>query len=163
MSTPDDGERGPNRFPFGRFAVGAAAAAAIRMLPLAGDADGLHSALAERWREILPTGFTVVQEGVPGLHVSGRRGHYRGEMYTGSLLQLRLPLPVNVRIRLYFDQEARQLQKFVSGIRGGRWPAEGAEPHVEVDEHQVRVWYGDGPEASAALRWRPIPRSEIGL
>jgi hypothetical protein len=124
----------------------------------------LHAALAERWREILPSGFTVAQEG-SDLNVSGRREHsnIRGEMHTGSLLQLRLPLPLELRLQLYFDNEARQLQKFVSGIRGRPWPADGAGPHVAVSDDEVHVWYGDGPEASAALCWRPLLRSEIGL
>lgn len=39
-----------------------------------------------------------------------------------GLLELRLPLPTSLRLRNFFENEARELQEFVSTVNRRAWP-----------------------------------------
>jgi hypothetical protein len=128
------------------------------------DVPLLINELADRYREILPSdGFSVdVQGGRLCVRVvAPERG--AGSALTGpGLLTLKLPLPSSLRLRVFFEDEARGLQNFVSRSRPD-WPAPGAKPHARVTDREVHVWYGGADEVAAVLRWRPFNRSALGL
>ncbi len=136
----------------------------VRALPLPERAAQVVAPLAERWREVLPTGeFEVEVDGTRLMvHTVGNGGAVE-VMSAGSLMELRLPLPMSLRLRVFFENQADVLQEFVSTTRGEAWPAPDAQPHARVSDDEVHVWYGTRDEASAALSWRPISRSELGL
>ena len=134
----------------------------IRSLRLPDGWDGLGGPIAERLREILPSDEFEVE--VDGATVRVRSLGWPGAVLTGlAIVPLRLPLPISLRLRLFFENEADALQDFVSTVQGETWPAPGAKPHARVTDELVNVWYGTGNEASAVLRWRPFTRSELGL
>jgi hypothetical protein len=148
-----------------RVAGALAFAGLVGSLPLPKGAEGLPRAVADRFREIVPPGEFEVD--VDGEHVVVRaippaRG--AGSVMHGlARLELKLPLPASLRLRLFFEAEARSLQEFVSKTSRRNWPAPNATPHVRVDPDWVHVWYGPADEEHAVLRWRPFDRTELGL
>jgi hypothetical protein len=115
--------------------------------------------LAERYREILPrrrfrveANGTVVE--VTILHPSRNAGST--QIGPGWVL-LMLPMPRELRLRMFLEDAARHLQEFVRcAVKD--WPEADAEPHVTVTDQQVRVWYGTDNESAAPVRWRPFDR-----
>jgi hypothetical protein len=80
------------------------------------------------------------------------------------VMMLHLPLPTDLRVRTYFENQADSVQEFVSKVVGRDWPAVRAKPHAKVTQSEVHVWYGSGDEKSTAnLDWRPFSRAELGL
>ena len=155
----------PGRVPAGRLIFGVLAAGMIRALPPPGPTDSVLPLLATRWREILPPNeFDVMQEGL-SLVVTAvdPGGEWRGAFSAGSLLELRIPVSRSLRLKIYFENQARELQEFVSKHRQHPWPSRGAASHVLVTQDEIRVWYGPSDETRADLRWRPIQRSVLGL
>jgi hypothetical protein len=132
-------------------------------MPLPAGAERVVVPLAERWRDVLPADEFQVDVDGKELVVNALAHGRAARMRAGSLLALRLPLPMSLRLRMFFENEADTLQEFVSETRSEPWPAPHAKPHARVSDDEVRVWYGTRDEASAALCLLPISRSELGL
>jgi hypothetical protein len=162
----DDRERKPNSpFPAGRFAAALAVSGLISSLPRRGDPAAVTTAVAERFREILPADEFKVEVQDARLQVTAH-GFRRGAGSTMSgpgQVSLHLPMPTSLRLRVFFENEARGLQEFVSKVRRRPWPSDSAQPHVLVTDNEVHVWYGSSDESQAELRWRPFSWSELGL
>jgi hypothetical protein len=122
-------------------------AALIRALPLPAGAERVIAPLAQRLTEILPADEFEVE--VRGTTLAVRSLRRPGaSLLTGALFELRLPLPMALRLRVYFENQADSLQDFVSEVKGTEWPAAGAKPRVRVTDEEVHVWYGSGDEAT---------------
>jgi hypothetical protein len=128
--------------------------------------QALHIALGDRLREILPPGeFEVLADAqTVTVRYVGNARHRGSALSLNSGVMLQLPLPAELRVRTYFENQADSVQEFVSRLVGRDWPAVGSKPHVKVTQSEVHVWYGGGDdESSASLGWRPFSRAEIGL
>jgi hypothetical protein len=128
--------------------------------------EALHMALGERLRETLPADeFEVVADAQTlTIRAIGSNRHQGSALSMAGGLMLHLPLPTDLRVRTYFENQADSVQEFVSKVAGRDWPAAGAKPHAKVTQSEVHVWYGSGDEESApSLGWRPFSRAELGL
>lgn len=101
-------------------------------------------------------GHRVVVRAVPP-------SRHAGSVLSTGALALLLPLPKTVRLRMFFENEARELQEFVSKIEHRDWPAHNAAPHVLVSEDEIRIWYGNTDENSADLQWPALERKALGI
>jgi hypothetical protein len=128
------------------------------------DSPALWGAIAERLHEVLPSDEFRITAKVDGVSIVwDAANHHRHATLDLSGLMLELPLPGDVRLRLFFENQAASVQEFVSDVTGTAWPAPGARPHVHVEPTSIEVWY-DGPDpASASLTWRPLDRTALGL
>jgi hypothetical protein len=130
----------------------------------------LTDAVAVRVAELLDARAFAVATTDAAVIVKARQGRSAGstlnlntDLSLFVVFKLPLPLPIRLRLRLYFENTADALQQFVSGLSRTDWPAPGATPHARSTDEHVRVWYGSSDEGSAALRWRPFDRRELGL
>jgi hypothetical protein len=123
-----------------------------------GRLEAIAVELAERYREILPRGrFWVEAKGTRVEVTVLPPSRHAGSTQTGSAWGLMLPMPRELRLRMFLDDAARHLQDFVRcAIKD--WPVADAQPHVAVTDEQVRVWYGTDDESAAPVRWRPFDR-----
>jgi hypothetical protein len=129
------------------------------------DTSRLVAALAHAYGQILPsTGFKVESNGDRLSVTAVAPSRHAGSVYTGpGVLTLLLPMPKAHRLRVFFENEARSLQEFVCETEHKDWPAPNASPHVVVTADEVRVWYGDQNESSAALHWPSFHRAALGI
>lgn len=125
--------------------------------------DKLTSMLAERIRELLPADdFSVTSTGLT-IKVVGQ-GKCVGFTYsTAPSIVWHLPSTVDGRLERVCNVQARDLQRFISNVKGKEWPAAGAMPHVHVDSENVKVWCGGESEDSVPAKLRPINRIELGI
>jgi hypothetical protein len=128
----------------------------------------LTDAVAVRVAELLDARAFAVATTDAAVIVKARQGRSAGSTLNlntdlSLFVVFKLPLPIRLRLRLYFENTADALQQFVSGLSRTDWPAPGATPHARSTDEHVRVWYGSSDEGSAALRWRPFDRRELGL
>jgi hypothetical protein len=70
-----------------------------------------------------------------------------------------LPLPSATRLGSFLERIGRDLQQFLTNTYGSPWPRPDAQVHVRVTNDTIYVWWGDGTEADAPVRLRPIPRT----
>jgi hypothetical protein len=128
----------------------------------------LTDAVAERVADLLDARAFAVTTDEYGVIVKALHGNSAGSTlhlstHLSGLIMLKLPLPTRFRLRTYFENTADALQEFVSRVSRTDWPAPGAKPRARATNDQVHVWYGSDDESSAAVRWRPFERHEIGL
>lgn len=123
--------------------------------------SAIAAALGTRLREILPEadGWTVDVEG-PVLTVRSGRGSSSTGMPGLTLMK---PGSAESKLQHVFETEAEALTDWVAYAQQGNPPHSGFDPHVSVTTDAVHVWWGGPTEADAAVRLRPIPRSELGM
>jgi len=130
------------------------------------DPDGVYQALAIRFQEVLPEDrfrVTVDDAGLVKLEARDAGGQWRaGGILFGSV-ELRLPLPPDMRLKMYFENRAEALQSFVSSALRQPWPSESATRHVAVDRTEIRIWFGGDDEAQAEVRLRSISKTQIAI
>jgi len=76
---------------------------------------------------------------------------------------LRLPLPMRLRVRLLFENQATSIQAFLSRILGPAWSSPDIKARVRVTDKQIEVWFGSNDPRDAEVTWRPFDRNELGL
>lgn len=123
----------------------------------------LTYAIADRLREILPTGdFDLSTDGriirIRGLGVC--RGN-SCSLAPGLLWNL--PKPTGERLELIFETYGRDIQRFLTKSLRCPWPEEGAGLHIDISSEIIEVWWGGPDKIDAAVRLRPIERRELGV
>jgi hypothetical protein len=124
----------------------------------------VYQALAIRFQEVLPEDrfrVTVGEAGLVQFEACDAAGQWRAGGAMFGSVELRLPLPAGVRLKMYFENRAEALQSFVSSALQRPWPSESAVRHVVVERTEIRIWFGGSDESLANLRLRPIPKTEI--
>lgn len=129
------------------------------------DASRVATALANAYGAILPSkGFKVVVDADRVVVRAVPPSRHAGSVLNGAgVLTLLLPLPKPLRLRVFFENEARALQEFVSKMEHKDWPAPDTAPHVRVTDDEIRVWYGNADENSAPLHWPTLDRKTLGI
>jgi len=127
------------------------------------EAERLTSAIGERLAEVLPDGEFRLNIDHTLISIDGL-GARCGSGYSATpALFWYLPLTASRRLEVMFQSQTRELQRFLSTVRGAPWPGPGACPQVHVTSDEIRAWWGGASEADAIVRLRPIVRSELGL
>jgi hypothetical protein len=119
--------------------------------PAMADIPLLIGALADRYRELLPAReFNVeVQAGRVRVRVIAPARH-AGSVLTGpGVLALKLPLPSSLRLRIFFEGEARALQEFVSPIRAAI--GQHSARHLTPASPPARWTFGTAPTMKLPL------------
>src|SRR5580704_3529004 len=120
------------------------------------EASRLAVAISERLREVVPSAeFDVRIEGrtvgVVGV------GKWRGNTWrTRPVAIWLLPLSATRRLRMIFESQGKELQEFLSRVRGQPWPSVDAESHVLVTDQAIHIWWGGADESDAVVRSQPI-------
>jgi hypothetical protein len=139
--------------------LGGALALGFTSLRYKGAPAAIAQSLGERLREVLPEGYAVEVNG-PALDVKRTRGGSAAGMW--GMLLLERGTRVEKLTRVYADA-AESLRHLVTAPHRERFPRSGSDPHVAVSDTAIEVWWGADDPADAAVRLRPIPRSEIGV
>lgn len=134
----------------------------LRKLAWVPEPAKISAALASRYGELLnPRMFRVKRQDTQVVvEVISGRSHGSAKVGPG-LAVLYLPMPATWRLALFFDNEARDLASFASGV-GPPWPGARARPRVKIGPTEIEVWYEFPDETRPPVRWRPIGRDEIG-
>jgi hypothetical protein len=128
------------------------------------DPNAVYEALAIRFQEVLPEDrfrVSIDDAGIVKLEARNAEEQWRGGGIMFGSVELRLPLPPDMRLKMYFENRAEALQSFVSSALRHPWPSESATRHVAVDRTEIRIWFGRDNEAHAEVRLRSIPKTEI--
>lgn len=104
--------------------------------------------------EVTTNGTTITFSGV-----NRRRGD---TMVLMPFFILRADLPADQRLTMAFESLAKSAQRFLTPCGGPAWPRLDIQPHVAVSTDTINVWWGGPSEADAAVRLRPLDRSELG-
>lgn len=123
----------------------------------------LTAVIAGRIAAVLPPGEFELKVTDTLISIDGV-GSRQGNGYsTAPALMWYLPFPASHRLKLIFEAQARDLQRFLSQVRRSPWPSEGARQHVDVTPRAIHVWWGGSCEADAVTSMRVILREELGL
>jgi hypothetical protein len=127
------------------------------------EAERLTALLAERLAEVLPPREFRLKLTQPIISIDGIGKRYGNGYSTAPAVCWYLPLPVSRRLRMIFESQTRDIQRFLSNVSGAQWPTPGAKPHVDVTPTTICAWWGGPTEADAVVRLRPIARDELGV
>jgi hypothetical protein len=127
------------------------------------EAQQLTAVIADRLAEVLPQQEFRLKLVPPIISVDGIGSRYGNGYSTAAALLWYLPLPASRRLKLIFERQTGDLQRFLTNVRGAPWPARGARPHVQITSDTIRAWWGGSTEADAVVRLRPISRDELGV
>lgn len=127
------------------------------------EAEQLTAVIADRIAEVLPEQEFCLKLAHPIISVNGIGSRYGNGYSTAPAMLWYLPLPAAHRLKMIFETQTRDLQRFLSNVRREPWPARGAQPHVEVTLSAIHAWWGGAAEADAVLRLRPVSREELGI
>jgi hypothetical protein len=127
------------------------------------EGERLTAMIAERIIEVLPPQEFRLRLAHPIISIDGI-GALRGNGYsTAPAVLWYLPLSASRRLKLIFESQTRDLQRFLSNVRGAPWPGQGALPHVDVTSRAIHAWWGGSTEADAVISLRTISRDELGI
>lgn len=127
------------------------------------EAKRLTELIAERIGEVLPPEEFRLKLSQPIVSIDGIGDRYGSGYSTAPALFWYLPLSATRRLKMIFESQTRDLQRFLSNVRGVPWPERGARPHVEITPDSICAWWGGPTEADAVVRLRPIFRGELGF
>jgi hypothetical protein len=130
----------------------------------------IAKALGDRLAEVLPPDEYIVEVNGPGLSVRDMRGSSSSGLPGMQLLERGTSEEKLTRV---FMEEATSLRNMIIGARrqgppedpvhGARLPGAFFDPHVEVTDTAIEIWWGGADPDRALVRLRSIPRAEIGL
>jgi hypothetical protein len=127
------------------------------------EAEKLTAVIAERIAEVLPGHGFQLKLVHPIISVNGVGEMYGNGYSTAPAIIWYLQLPASQRLQMIFENQARELQRFLSNVRGEPWPGQRSQPHVHVTASMIHAWWGGSAEADAVVRLRPISRAEVGV
>jgi hypothetical protein len=131
--------------------------------------EALTRLLGERLREVLPASYYHVDIRGPVLEVKWGAASSASGIVGLELGERGTPEEKLTRVFYSAGMALRDVVCGVGETRGAREQtldehmADDHEPHVEVTDDLVLLWWGSAPYDAAATRLRPIPRSELGL
>jgi hypothetical protein len=127
------------------------------------EAERLTAVIADRLAEVLPQQEFRLKLALPIISIDGIGSQYGNGYSTAPAMLWYLPLPASQRLKLIFERQTGDLQRFLSSVRGSPWPTRGARPHVEITSDTIHAWWGGSTEADAVVRLRPIARDDLGV
>jgi hypothetical protein len=127
------------------------------------EAERLTALIAERIAEVLPPQEFRLKLAQPIISIDGVGDRYGNGYSTAPAVCWYLPLPVSQRLKMIFESQTRDLQRFLSNVSGTPWPKQGARSHVAITPDTICAWWGGPTEADAVVRLRPITRNELGV
>jgi hypothetical protein len=117
------------------------------------------AAVVEHLAEVLdPSEFQISPAG-PTLSIDGPRGTLLSMPGFG----MRLPLPLEDRIRLEFRMCLDAVAAFISEQRGAPWPAPDVEVQVAVETREVRVWWETTRDRQPSVVLRAFDRAPLDI
>ena len=125
-----------------------------------GVSAAIATALAAQLREILPAdGYRVDVTG-PVLDIKWGVA----SSWTGILgIQLLEPGTADEKLTRVFQLAAEGFRKVITAAHREECPSGQFEPRVDIAADAIHLWWGSADAADAIVRFRPIPRSELGL
>jgi hypothetical protein len=127
------------------------------------EAEQLTAVIADRIAEVLPEREFRLKLAHPIISIDGIGSRYGNGYSTAPAVLWYLPLPASRRLKMIFEAQTRDLQRFLSNVRGEPWPRRGAQPHVDVTSSAIHAWWGGAAEADAVVQLRPVSREELGI
>lgn len=154
---PDQGQ--PRLFSKGSAILGGLALAGVEIRHK-GVAAAIANAIGERLREVLPSDGYVVEVKGPVLDVTWGVAAGSTALLGLELLERGTPEEKLTRV---FESAAHGFSPIVADAhRDSRTGALKLTPHVRVTDETVELWWV-AETGQTAVRFRPIPRSELGL
>jgi hypothetical protein len=125
-----------------------------------GTPAAIAEALGSRLREILPAEGYRVEVNGPVLDIKWGIA----SSWTGVLgMHLLEPGTEQEKLMRVFQSAAQGFRNVIVAAHNGARPQCQFEPHVSITDDAVHLWWGSPTVENAAVRLRPIPRSELGF